>query len=295
MPSQQILLEKIGEVGEVIKLIRKYSVMGIADLQKVRAPQLQSFKKNLSRNVYMQVIKNTILKRAIEKIKEKPELNRLVEYLQGPNLFLFTDLNPFRLALLLEKGKVKTTAKAGDTAAFDVIVPTGNTGQAPGPIISQLNAVGLPTRIEAGSVWVTKDTLVIKRGEVISERLASILSKLGIKPVEAGLSMKVAYDGGLIISHKQLKIDPEEDKKRLKTAHIEALGLSLSIVYPTAENIKILLQNAHKRSYCLAIQVAIPNRGTILELIRKTVFESYSLSSKLSMKEKNTKLPEKLK
>lgn len=286
MPSQQILLEKIGEVGEVIKLIRKYSVMGIADLQKVRAPQLQAFKKNLSRNVYMQVIKNTILKRAIEKIKEKPELNRLIEYLQGPNLFLFTDLNPFRLALLLEKGKVKTTAKTGDTAAFDVIVPTGNTGQPPGPIISQLNAVGLPTRIEAGSVWVTKDTLVIKRGEVISERLASILSKLGIKPVEAGLSMKVAYDGGLIISHKQLKLDPEEDKKRLKTAHIEALGLSLSIVYPTAENIKILLQNAHKRSYCLAIQVAIPNRGTILELIRKTVFESYSLSNKLSMIEK---------
>lgn len=286
MPSQQILQEKIEEVGAVIKLIRKYSVMGIADLQKVRAPQLQAFKKNLSRKVYMQVIKNTILKQAIRKIKEKPELIELIEYLKGPNLFLFTDLNPFRLAILLEKGKVKTTAKAGDIAAFNVIVPAGNTGQPPGPIISQLNAVGLPTRIEAGSVWVTKDTLVIKQGEIISERLASILSKLGIKPVEAGLTMKVAYDGGLIISQEQLKIDPEEEKRNLKTAHTEALALSLNIVFPTAENIKILLQNAHKQSYYLAIQSVITNRETIIELIRKAVFESYSLSNKVSTLEK---------
>ena len=96
-------------------------------------------------------------------------------------------LNPFKLALLLERGKVKTTAKSGDIAAMDVVVPAGNTGQPPGPIISQLNGVGLPTRIESGSVWVSKDTLVVRRGEVINERLAGVLSKLGIKAVELGI------------------------------------------------------------------------------------------------------------
>jgi large subunit ribosomal protein L10 len=85
---------------------------------------------------------------------------------------LFTDLNPFKLALLLERGKVKTTAKSGDIAAMDVVIPAGNTGQPPGPVISQLNAVGLPTRIESGSVWISKDTLVVRKGEVINERLA---------------------------------------------------------------------------------------------------------------------------
>ncbi len=141
--------------------------------------------------VHMKVIKNTLMKLAIENNEGKPELKKLVEHLQGSNVFLFTNLNPFKLALLLEKGKVKTTAKAGDMAAFDVIVPAGNTGQPPGPIISQLNAVGLPTKIESGSVWISKDTLVVRKGEVISEKLASVLSKLGIKPVEAGLSRKL--------------------------------------------------------------------------------------------------------
>jgi large subunit ribosomal protein L10 len=191
-------------------------VLGIASLQKVRASQLQEFKKKLAADVYMRVIKNTLMKRAIENCREKLDFKKLEKYLTGSNVFLFTNLNPFKLALLLEKGKVLMTAKAGDIASFDVIVPAGNTGQPPGPIISQLNAVGLPTRIESGSVWITKDTLVARKGDVISERLASVLSKLGIKPVEAGLIMKVVYDEGLIIEGEQLKIDVGETKGKLK-------------------------------------------------------------------------------
>ncbi|MDH5459659.1 MAG: 50S ribosomal protein L10, partial [Candidatus Bathyarchaeota archaeon] len=253
MPSQQVLQEKISEVEEIAQLIKQCKVIGIASLQKVRATQLQEFKKNLADKVYMRVIKNTLMGRAIENCKEKLELKKLLEHLTGSNLYLLTDLNPFKLALLLERGKVKITAKAGDTAAFDVIVPAGNTGQPPGPIISQLNAVGLPTRIEAGSVWITRDTLVVRKGEVISQRLASVLSKLGIKPVEAGLVMKVAYDDGLIITKEQLRIDINEIKQSFENAHADAFALSLNIAYPTTENIEMLVQIAHQEAYILAI------------------------------------------
>jgi large subunit ribosomal protein L10 len=282
MPSQQILQEKISEVEELTQLLKQYEVIGIASLQKVRAAQLQELKKKLADNVYMRVIKNTLIKRAIENCKEKPELKKLQEYITGSNVFLFTDLNPFKLAWLLEKSKVRTTAKAGDIASFDVVVPAGNTGQPPGPIISQLNAVGLPTRIESGSVWVNKDTLVTRKGEVISERLASVLSKLGIKPVEAGLVMKVVYDSGLIIEQEQLKININETKQRIETARAEAFGLSLSLAYPTIENIQVLVQIAYKKACTLTINAAIPTKETIADLVRKAHAEMLSLSSRLS-------------
>jgi large subunit ribosomal protein L10 len=185
------------------------------------------------------------------------------------------------LALLLEKGKVRLTAKAGDVASFDVIVPAGNTGQPPGPIISQLNAVGLPTRIEAGSVWITKDTLVARKGEVISERLASVLSKLGIKPVEAGLIMKAVYDEGLIIEREQLKIDLEETRKQFEIAHAEAFKLSVGVAYPTKENIQVLIQIAHREAYALSMGAAIPTKETIKDLIRKAHAEMLSLSMRI--------------
>ena len=281
MPSQQVLQKKISEVEEITQLITHYKIIGIASLQKVRAAQLQEFKKNLADKVYMRVIKNTLMKRAVENCKEKPELKKLVEYLTDANVFLFADLNPFKLALLLEKGKVRVTAKAGDIAAVDVIVSAGNTGQPPGPIISHLNAVGLPTRIESGSVWITKDTLVARKGEVISMGLASVLSKLGMKPVEAGLLMKVAYDEGLVITEEQLRIDIDKTKQSIEDAHADAFALSLSIAYPTSQNIQMLVQVAHHEAYALAINAAIPTKETIRDLIRKAHLEMLSLSSRL--------------
>lgn len=279
MPSQQILQEKISEIEEITQLINQHKVIGIANLQKVRAAQLQELKKKLADKVYMRVIKNTLIKRAIENYKEKTGLKELGEYLTGSNAYLFTDLNPFRLVLLLERGKVRTTAKSGDIAAFDVIVPSGNTGQPPGPIISQLNAVGLPTRIEAGSVWINKDTLVVRKGEVISERLASVLSKLGIKPVESGLLIKVAYDNGLIIPHEQLQVNIDETKENIEKAHADAFILSLNVAYPTRESIQLLVQIANKEAYALAFNATIPTKETIADLIRKAHMEMLRLNS----------------
>jgi large subunit ribosomal protein L10 len=293
MPSQQILQEKIGEVEEIAELIRKHKVIGIASLQKVRAAQLQAFKKNLAGTVYMRVFKNTLMRRAVENCKEKPELSKLMEHLTGPNVYLLTDLNPFNLALRLEKGKVKTTAKSGDIAAFDVVVPAGNTGQPPGPIISQLNAAGLPTRIESGSVWINKDTLVVKKGEVISERLASILSKLGIKPVEAGLAMKIVFDEGLIITEKQLRLDVDGTRKNVESAFADAFALSLSVAYPTEDNMVALLQIAHREAYSLSVNAAVPTKETIEDLIRKAHMEMLSLSSRVPSVEEKAAQAEK--
>jgi len=287
MPSQQILQEKINEVEELAQLLAQYKVIGIASLQKVRAAQLQEFKKKLADDVYMRVIKNTLIKRAVENCKEKLELKKLEEHLTGSNVFLFTDLNPFKLALLLEKGKVRTTAKAGDVAAFDVVVPAGNTGQPPGPIISQLNAVGLPTRIESGSVWITKDTLVAREGDIIPGRLASVLSKLGIKPVEAGLVMKVAYDDGLIVEQEQLRLDINETKQYIEAARAEAFGFSLSIAYPTSENIQIIVQIAHQKAYALTINAAIPTKETIKDLIRKAHAEMLYLNNLVKIEKRD--------
>ena len=278
MPSQQVLEEKIGEVEDIKELLKGYKSIGLASLQKVRAAQLQALKKKLAGDVYMRVLKNTLTKLALEGMDDE-DLKKLEEHLEGANLFLFTDLNPFKLALLLERGKVKTTAKSGDISAMDVVIPEGSTGQPPGPIISQLNAVGLPTRIESGSVWVSKDTLVVRKGEVISERLAAVLSKLGIKAVEAGLSMKVVLDEGLIITGDMLKIDVEETRRSIEENNKAAFALSLTIAYPTPETMVMLLQNAQQKAIALSLNAAVPTKETIADLIRKAHMEMQGLNS----------------
>ena len=276
MPSHLVLEEKSGEVDQIKEILVQYKSIGIASLKKVRAPQLQELKKSLQGQVYLRVLKNTLTKIAIENLK-KEDLKKLEPFLEGSNVLLFTNLNPFKLALLLEKGKVKTTAKSGDIAAMDVVVPQGNTGQPPGPIISQLNGVGLPTRIESGSVWVAKDTLVVRKGEVINERLASVLSKLGIKAVEAGLSMRAVYDEGLMVLEQQLHLDIEGTRKMLQQNQAEAFALALGIVYPSPDTIKLLLSVAHQKAAALSVSAGIVTKDTIADLIRKANTEMESL------------------
>lgn len=281
MPSQQILQEKMREVEEITGLLGRYKIVGIASLQKVRAAQLQEFKKNLADKVFMRVIKNTLVRLAIENCKERADLRKLEEHLVGSNVYVFTDLNPFKLALILERGKVKTTAKSGDVAAFDVVIPEGNTGQSPGPIISQLNAAGLPTRIESGSVWVSKDTLVVRKGEVIDERLASVLSKLGVKPVESGLALSFVFDDGLIIGQKDLRVDVDGTRLEVERAYADCFALSLSVAFPMEENIVALLQVAHREAYALSLAAAVPTKENVEDLVRKAHMEMLSLSSRL--------------
>lgn len=57
MPSEQILQQKAKEVREITQLINEHKVLAVASLQKVRAAQLQEFKKNLADKVFMRVIK----------------------------------------------------------------------------------------------------------------------------------------------------------------------------------------------------------------------------------------------
>jgi len=292
MTTQQAVQEKAKEVEEIKGFLEQYKVLGIANLQKVRAAQLQELKKKLKEIAYLRVVKNTLMERAISQCKNKPGLEKLQEYLTGPNVFLLTNVNPFKLALLLDKNKVKTTAKAGDIAAEDIIIPAGNTGLPPGPVISQLNAVGLPTRIESGSVYISRETLVAKKGDVISERLASVLSKLGIKPVEVGLSLRVAYDDGVVIDEQQLHIDLVKFRQELETAHNQAFNLSINAVYPLSENIAFLLQKAHQEAYNLSISANIPTPETIKELIRKAYVEMLSLSTRIAMKDEKAAPPD---
>ena len=291
MVVRQSTLLKADEVKELTSFLSQYNALGIASLQKVRAAQLQKLKKKLEKSAYIRVVKNSLIKRAVSETKDKAGIENLEEHLTGPNLFLFTNLNPFKLVILLEKSRVKAKARAGDLAAFDVTVPAGNTGLAPGPIISQFTAVGLRTRIESGSVWVSKATLVVKKGEAISTQLASLLSKLGIKPVEVGLSLKVVYDDGLILTEEELKVDLDGVRRSVEEAHQYAFNLSLEAAIPLPENISYLLRLAHQKASSLALNAGIINKDTVADLVRKANAEMLSLSEKLDEVEKKGESP----
>src|SRR5438094_951711 len=214
MPTRKVAEWKKVAVQELQHLLEKYPVIAAADLTKVRSSQIHELRKRLRDRVTMLVTKNNLLRKSVElSDHEGSKLGEFVKDLQGSNILLFTDTNPFSLIILLEKSKVRVPAKAGDVATNEIMVPAGNTGLPPGPVISEFGEIKVQTRIEGGSIWVARDSVVARRGDLITPKMASVLSKLGLKPMEAGLTLSTAYDNGTILRSDDLVLDSRTYRK----------------------------------------------------------------------------------
>lgn len=272
---------KAQRVDDLSNLIDEYNVIAFASLNKVRAAQLQELAKRFRSEIFMKVSKNILVKRALEQ-STKPNIQDLTGHLTGSNTLLFTNMNPFTLSLLLEKNKIRTTAKGGDIAPEDIIIPAGNTGLPPGPAISELNDAGIRTRIEAGSVWVIRETTVANKGEEIQPRIASVLSKLDIRPLEVGLRVVAAYEDGLVFSTDQLLPNIEALQIQFADAATHAHNLAMGSSYPTSQTVGPLLQLAHLNARNLAVNVTYLTSDTIIELLVKAYQHMQVLTQELA-------------
>ena len=279
--ERESLTKKAKDVEELTQLINTYSVLGIADLYKVRAIQLQELAKKFRSLIQLKVTKNILLKMALRNSK-KIGIEKLIETLKGSNILLLTNMDPFKLLLLLEKNKIKMVAKTGDIAPNDIIVPAGNTALPPGPAISELHDVGVRTKIDSGSVWALRDTVITKKGETVTSKVASILPKLGIKSLEVGLKLVAAYDDGLVITSSQLFIDLNAVRRQFEDAFNKAFNLSISVVYPTKETLNVILWKAASNARNLAISSVYFVPEVISQLIAKAYADMATIAIKLS-------------
>ncbi|MGB9729020.1 MAG: 50S ribosomal protein L10 [Thermoprotei archaeon] len=254
-------------IDEIKEYIKKYNVIGIGDLTNIGSYEIQLLRSKLRKKALMKVTKNTLFSIAFKQIKSQEEYEKIKSFLQGQNIFIFTDMNPFELSIFLERNMVPSEAKPGDIAPNDIIIPAGNTGFTPGPILSKFGKLKIPTKIEEGAIIVTKDTVVVKRGEQISSDVIEILNKLGIKPMLKGLTLKAVYFDGYVITKEQLKLDIENTKKQIQEGYIAALNLAINSAYPTHETITVLINIAHTNALNLAINATILTKETIPLLI----------------------------
>jgi len=241
------------------KGLRGHRVVAVADLRKVRSSQIQEIRKKLRGKAELMVAKRRIFQKAAAMLDdERKGLKPFAEGLSGPLALLLSDEDPFSLASFLRKNKVKIRAKGGDIATNDIVIPAGNTGIPPGPAISEFGALKIPTKIEAGSINVVRDTVVARAGDVISDRLASLLSRLGLRPIEAGLTLIAAYEDGLVFNREDLEFDAEAFKEDLLRARGEAMNLAIGASYFTPETAALILSKARSEAMALAIESEYP-------------------------------------
>jgi large subunit ribosomal protein L10 len=254
--------KKTQTLQTIFDLAQRHKVIAATKLYKVRATQLMALRKNFRKEMTILVVKNRVAALGFKKTAFS-HVDEFAQRLEGQNALIFTDMNPFKLYLTLEKNKVNLAARAGDMATDDILIPAGNTGIPPGPILSDFKEAGVPTRIDTGSIWVAKDTVVAEKSKVISPKLAGLLSKLGVKPIRAGVSVFSAYAEGLVLEEKEIRVDLDEYRQTIVDFQKSAFILSMSLSYPTVETTPALLVRAYGDARILAVASGYVSREVI--------------------------------
>ena len=261
------------------ELPKKYSVIALVRMEKVRASQLLPLRKKFKGEVEIISIKDKVAKKAFEKL-DIPGIKNMIDNLTGQCLFMFTNMSPFKLNVLLGKNKIMLLARSGDKASIDVVISAKNTAIAPGPILTDFKEAGIPTKIDQGTIWIVKDTTPVEKGGVISAKLASILGKLDIKTIEAGIALGAALEKGTIYSKDDLVIDVEKIRNEFGQAHQQAVSLSIEAAYITPDNIKQILAKAAQSSRSVSEEAGYLTDENKEQILQKGDSQARGLASK---------------
>jgi len=268
---------KKDEVAEIKKHAKEYTLIGLVDMYGIPARQVQQIRRNLRGTAVIKVTRNTLIKHALEEIGG--DTKGLVRYISGHSAMIFTNDNPFRLYKQLEKTKTKMAAKPGETAPEDIVVQKGPTNFKPGPIVGELQQAGIPAAIEAGKVRIRETKTVVKKGAVISAKVADVLIKLDIRPMDVGLALQVAFHDGSIYEPSVLAIDETAILGQIQLAGMQAFNLSVNAAIPTKETMAPILTKAVREARGLAVEAAIYEKDVVDAIIGKAYREGQAIKN----------------
>jgi len=267
-------------VKRLVELIDRNNIIGIVNMENLPAKQLNNMRAQLRGRVTLLMTKKRFIKLALEQSK-KENIKELEEYIKGMPALLFTNENPFALFKLIKQNKSTAPIKPGQRAPKDIVVSAGPTSFSPGPIIGELGSFRIKAGIEAGKVVIKEDAVVAKEGDVVNDKLAGLLTRLGIEPMEVGLDLVAVYEKGSILTKEVLDIDEEAYLEDIRRAAGEALSLTMFAAIPLKENIELLLSKAHNDAYTIAREADILTSETVKEKLAEAEAQMRALKTRI--------------
>jgi large subunit ribosomal protein L10 len=272
--------EKLDDVEKIKRLMDSHSVVGVLNMHKLPARQLQEIRHSIGAKIKMS--KRSLILRAIEGSSKK-DIKNLKEKIEGPSALLFTNENPFRLFRILKENRSPAAAKTGDIPNKDIVIQKGSTGLPPGPAISTLTKIGLKASVQNGKIAVLQDKVVTKAGQAITEDVAAVLGLLKVEPLEIGLDLSFVYEDGMIYDRSVLDISTEAYIEDFQRCVQHGVNLSVNTNYPTKQTIDIMIQKTFIEAKAVCVEANILEKDFIDDVLKKAIRQAVAMEKQLGI------------
>jgi large subunit ribosomal protein L10 len=257
-------------VKELIDIFTSNKVIGVVEIGGIPAPQLQKMRRDLHGTATIRSAKNNLIFRALDDAeKQFKGISSLKDSVTGQTAIIATDMNPFKLFSQIKSTRTMAPAKGGETASHDIEIKAGETPFKPGPIVGELQKVGIPAAIQEGKVVIKNNKVLVTQGQKISADIAQMLTRLEIFPIEIGMDLNAVFEDGSIFRPDVLDINIDEILGRMRQASTNALNLAIEAGWYNKITIQPLLVKAHYNALTLALEQGIITKETIKNLISK--------------------------
>lgn len=241
--SRGVPKEKAELVKKISEEMGASKTVLVASCKNLPSAQFHDIKKKFRGTAGIVFAKKGIISRAIV-ATEKGAMIELKNSISADFAIFLSDKDAFELSGMLGESQIPSKARAGDIAPEDIEIQPGPTDLVPGPAISELSGVGLKVAVKEGKLEIIKGAIVTKKGQVVKENVASVLGKLGMKPMKAGFVPVAAYDAVSDKVYTNIRIDKAGALENLREAIMKSLGLATSIKYFTAETARYFIAKA---------------------------------------------------
>jgi len=269
-------------VSSLAEMLNKGGTIAIIDIHGVPASSMIGMRAGLRGHLDIQVAKKRLMKLAWEAAgHDFSDLEELYSSAVQPAL-VHSEMNSFELFSELKKTEAGRAAKPGDVAPYDIVVEKMDTGMPPGPIVGELNSVGIPAKIMGGSVQIQKKVTVLNEGEVFEGDLGMMLSKIGINPIVTGLRLCGTIEDGTTFKAETLDIDYEQFESDLIGYVAGAFNLACNISWFTSQTTPTLIAKASGEALAVALEAAIATTETLPHLIGRANASALGVAGSLS-------------
>ena len=270
-------------VKDLVDLLTSGDTLAVIDIHGVPAGAMIGMRKDLRGSMKIQVAKKQLMKIAWDQCGFKAEqLEKLFEAAVQPALVSSASLNSFALFTELKKTEAGRAAKPGDIAPYQIVVEKMDTGMPPGPIVGDLNSVGIPAKIMGGSVQIQKRTVVLEEGDVFEGEMGMMLSKIGINPIVTGLKLCGTMEDGTMFEPATLDIDYDQFNSDLISYAAGAFNLACNITWFTSQTMPTLVAKASGEALAVAVEAAVVNDTTAPHIIGRANRAALGIAGSLS-------------
>jgi len=210
-------------------------------------------------------------------------ITELDSQLKSPTLFALSNESPFKLYKEIKKNASSSFAKDGCIAPEDIYVNEGDTGIPPGPALTDFKVAHIDTQIRNGKIYISKKTLVVSKGSKIDAKIATLLTKLKIKPMKILLNVKTVFDKATKTLYKKdlLDINAEQLIVQIKEGYLRCYYLAIGKGYVSKQTIKPLLIKGYKSSKAVALAGNVVNKDTAKQILGKAQRIANALGKKV--------------